>query len=151
MEFRKARKSELGTLNKISVVSKKYWRYPTEWMEKWKDDLTIDTTDFLEQEITVVEIDSIIVGFCSIIDNPEDYEILHLWVLPDYIGQGAGKQLLNYTLNKFVKQNKDIIVVADPNAEAFYNSQGFRTFDKAESYPKGRYLPIMKKSSSLII
>ena len=34
-------------------------------------------------------------------------------------------------------------------AEAFYASQGFETFDKTESFPKGRFLPVMKKSGHL--
>ena len=46
--------------------------------------------------------------------------------------------------DEVVNEPKEIIVESDPNAEAFYTSQGFETFDKIESFPKGRFLPVMR-------
>jgi N-acetylglutamate synthase-like GNAT family acetyltransferase len=70
-------------------------------------------------------------------------------VLPDYIGNGFGKFLLHESLTQAITITKEIHVIADPNSEAFYASQGFETFDKTESFPKGRFLPVMKKSGHL--
>ena len=60
------------------------------------------------------------------------------------MGKGFGKVLLQHSLKEVVKKEKDIIVVADPNAETFYVKQGFVTYDQIESLPKGRFLPVMK-------
>ena len=109
------------------------------------DDLTISAEKFDEQSILLAEQDDQIIGFCAIKEAPEQFEILHLWLLPQHIGKGYGKQLLHETLHALTSKNKPIIVEADPNAEAFYSSQGFVTFDKIESYPKGRFLPVMRK------
>ncbi|MEL7121226.1 MAG: GNAT family N-acetyltransferase [Bacteroidota bacterium] len=145
MNFRLALIDELDTLNKISIQSKSYWGYPTSWIEHWKEDLTISPEQFQQQTILVVEEDDQIMGFSSITENEEYYEIHHLWLLPECIGKGIGKQLLHETLRIFIKASKPIVVTADPNAEPFYQSQGFVTFKKVESFPKGRYLPVMKK------
>lgn len=145
MKTRKAKLKDLPELNRISVASKKHWGYPDEWIERWLSELTLTPEEFAQQHILVGEVDSGIIGFCSISENEDEYEILHLWVLPDFIGLGYGKKLLTLTVEEFIKTAKPIIVVADPNAELFYESQGFETFDKAESFPAGRYLPIMKK------
>ena len=69
------------------------------------------------------------------VEHSKEYEILHLWLLPEYIGKGYGKKLLR----------KVIILTADPNAESFYQKQGFRTYSRVESYPKGRFLPMMMR------
>jgi ribosomal protein S18 acetylase RimI-like enzyme len=85
------------------------------------------------------------VGFISIDQDEEVYEIEHLWILPKYMGKGFGKMLLNDVVAKVVKPGAYIFVESDPNAENFYISQGFKTFSTRESFPKGRFLPLMKK------
>lgn len=137
---------DIETLNKISVEAKMHWNYPVEWLEQWMDDLRLTEKDFLAQKISKIEHNGLIVGFCSIIENDQHYEITHLWIRPSYIGRGYGKFLLNQTIRNVVKKDKEIIVEADPNAEQFYLSQGFITFSKVESFPKGRFLPVMKKT-----
>jgi N-acetylglutamate synthase-like GNAT family acetyltransferase len=141
----KAQLGDMETLNKISVESKMHWNYPVEWLEQWIDDLRLTENDFLTQEIYKIEKNGLIIGFCSIQEKEQNYEITHLWIRPDYIGRGYGKILLNQTITNVVKKEKEIIVEADPNAEQFYKSQGFVIFSKVESFPKGRFLPVMKK------
>jgi len=145
MKFRIAETGDLETLNAISVKSKAYWGYPEAWIEKWLDELTLNDEKLSKQNVLVIENENKIVGFSSIVENNENYEIVHLWLLPAYIGKGLGKKLLAKTIESFVKTDKEIIVVADPNAVPFYQSQGFVIFDKVESFPKGRFLPVMKK------
>ncbi|MEL7002057.1 MAG: GNAT family N-acetyltransferase [Bacteroidota bacterium] len=145
MKFRSAELSDLQSLNSISVKSKAYWGYPDSWMKNWSDVLTLDPAQLSEQNILVLEVESKIIGFCSIVEEVQNYEILHLWILPEYIGKGLGKKLLDQAISQFVKSNKPIVVEADPNAEIFYQRQGFVTFDKTESYPPGRFLPVMKR------
>ncbi len=144
--IRPASISDLKRLNEISVESKKHWEYPEEWIEHWRNDLTLLPHHLQEQTVMVVERTTQIVGFCSITENESSYEILHLWIVPSYIGKGYGKILLQQTIDAVVKNDKVVIVEADPNAEPFYQNQGFKTFDKVESYPKGRFLPVMKRS-----
>lgn len=142
----KAFLSEMGILNKISITSKAYWGYPGEWMEKWHDELLLSDADFDDHIIFKIEDEGIIFGFCVMTEHPDAYEVLHLWILPDFIGKGYGKKLLDHTIKQVVTKNKPIIVEADPNAESFYAKQGFHTFSRRESsFPKGRFLPLMRR------
>ena len=143
--LKKAVIQDIDALNKISFSSKMYWNYPKEWMEKWSDDLRLTPKNFEVQHIYKLENDTSIIGFCSMQEREEVYEIMHLWIKPAFIGKGYGKYLLNETIRAVVKKEKPIIVEADPNAEPFYSRQGFSTFKQIESYPKGRFLPVMRR------
>lgn len=151
VQIKKAELRDIETLNKISVESKMYWNYPQEWIDNWMSDLTLTEKHFKDQYIYKLVREGSIIGFCSIVENESDYEIVHLWLIPEYIGKGYGKILLNETIKRVVNIDKAIIVESDPNSEAFYSSQGFKTFDRRESYPKGRFLPLMKKVSKTIL
>ncbi len=145
VRIRPADKEDLPTLNRISVASKKHWGYPEEWLEKWRADLTLTEAQVGEGAVRVLEIDRRAAGFCSIVEQPGYYEVVHLWLLPEYIGKGYGKWLLQQTIEAAAEHPKPILVEADPHAEVFYRSQGFATFDRVESYPPGRFLPVMRR------
>jgi N-acetylglutamate synthase-like GNAT family acetyltransferase len=145
MKFRKAKLSELKQLNQISLLSKKHWGYPDDWIRHWTDGLTLSIDDLNTLKVTVLEMDSEPVGFCAIAEHADAYEIEHLWLLPEFIGKGLGRKLLQYVLNQIILKKLPVIVEADPNAEVFYAKQGFQTFDRKESFPKGRFLPVMRK------
>ncbi|MCB0669719.1 MAG: GNAT family N-acetyltransferase [Saprospiraceae bacterium] len=143
--FRLAKPRDLHQLNRISYASKSFWDYPEEWLNKWKSDLEVSQRDIEEQNILVAIIEDRIIGFCQIKEEINKFEINHLWILPRHMGQGIGRELLNAAIDTLTSGTKQIEVLADPNAEAFYQKQGFVTFSKVESYPKGRYLPLMRK------
>ena len=147
MNLRKAVIYDLPLLNHISVTSKGYWGYPEAWIKAWMQDLILAPSDLSIMETLVMEFEGKIIGFCSVKDQGQQYEVLHLWVLPEFIGKGFGKVLLKEALTAFILEQKPIWVLADPNSESFYKKQGFVTFDKVESFPKGRYLPLMKINS----
>lgn len=70
----------------------------------------------------------------------------HLWILPEYIGQGYGTALLEHALGTILhERHKSVKVIADPNAEPFYRARGFETIGYHPSQPGDRQLPIMKK------
>lgn len=145
IKIHKAGIEDIDVLNRISLASKHHWGYPKEWMELWKDDMLLKETDFETQHIYKLVFAQNIIGFCAIQELPKVYDVTNLWVQPEHIGKGFGKLLLSFCIEKIVLNNKPIIVEADPNAEAFYASQGFVTYAQKESLPKGRFLPLMKR------
>lgn len=147
MTFRRPTPSDLPILNHISYTSKSYWGYPKEWLERWAPDLKLSSEQLDKHSVLVAETEKAIIGFCVVDEDANYYEVLHLWVLPEFIGRGYGKRLLQQALDSFTKADKPIRVEADPNAEAFYARQGFITFDQVESYPPGRFLPVMRKDA----
>lgn len=136
--------NDLPQLNKISVAAKSYWNYPQEWINSWIDELTIQAQDLQEQQFFKICDEKGIAGFGSLQENLDNFEINHFWINPEAIGKGYGKKLLLYLLDQVVKFGKPVLVVSDPNAEAFYRKFGFETIDHLESKPKGRYLPVME-------
>ncbi|ELR70807.1 GCN5-related N-acetyltransferase [Fulvivirga imtechensis AK7] len=142
----KAGHRDLNTLNRISVASKKHWGYPDHWIARWHDDLTITENNLLIHHVYKLRLDRITIGFCEIRKEIDYYEITHLWISPEFIGQGYGQYLLNAAMQAVVPPGSYVVVESDPNAENFYRRLGFTTFDYVESYPKGRFLPVMKKN-----
>lgn len=143
MKFKKPNISDIPVLNAISLASKRHWGYPEEWIDHWMEDLTLTEKDLCVQEVLVLQVELRIIGFCATLDRGDYYEVIHLWVLPEFIGKGYGKLLLERALDNLDLPDKPIKVTADPHAEFFYKRQGFKTFSKVESYPKGRFLPLM--------
>lgn len=141
--FQPAVRSDADALSKISIAAKRYWDYPEAWIVRWLPELLISEAYIKENKVLKAEINQEIVGFCVVEREKGYYEIAHLWVLPAFIGKGIGKQLLDKSIAKYVPQGAKLKVVADPNAEAFYEKQGFETMDQVESYPAGRFLPVM--------
>ena len=92
-------------------------------------DLTVTAGDLISQETLVMEFEKRVIGFCSIKNQGDHYEVIHLWILPEFIGKGYGKILLKETLTSFILEDKPIWVLADPNEESFYKKQGFMTFE----------------------
>jgi GNAT superfamily N-acetyltransferase len=83
-----------------------------------------------------------------ILNPPEDnsVELEMLFVLPEFIGKGIGKQLMQHAFREATKLNvMSMTLLADPYAVDFYKSQGFYQIDKKESSIPNRFLPILKK------
>ncbi|SIR15754.1 GNAT family N-acetyltransferase [Pontibacter lucknowensis] len=75
----------------------------------------------------VCEVDGQVVGF-SIVDLQE-HNVWALFLLPEFEGQGIGKQLHRIMLDWYFRQTKETIWLGtDPGtrAESFYRRQGWR-------------------------
>ena len=143
----KARPADAKRLSQIAWQSKSHWNYPQEWMKLWRKGLTITPEIITQNDVYKLVLDNgKIVGCTVLITEKEVLWIEHLWILPEYIGHGFGKQLLQTALKKTIQSvHQTIKVVSDINAEVFYQKMGFETVSQYESVPKGRFLPIMKR------
>lgn len=140
----KASLEDAFLLGSIAQKAKVHWGYPAEWLALWKDDLSF-TKDFLNRHfVLVLKIDSQIIGFCVIIEEPDHFTIAHCWVLPENLGNGHGSQLLKRALSDPYFENQKIQVLSDPNAVGFYEIFGFKTIQMIPGKPIGRELPLMQ-------
>lgn len=147
IEILKADTTDAEQLTEIAWQSKSHWNYPKEWMELWREGLKITEEIIQKNEVfKLVLANEEIVGCCVLITEEDVLWIEHLWILPNYIGHGFGKQLLETVLQETLQPiHQKIKVVSDINAEIFYQKMGFQTVDQYASKPKGRFLPIMEK------
>jgi N-acetylglutamate synthase-like GNAT family acetyltransferase len=142
--------SDANRLTEIALKSKSFWGYSNEMLESWANDLRVSKLMFQEMMIYKFISDDKTVGF-YILNQPQkqSIELEFLFVLPDFIGQGIGSQLIHHSFQKAIELNcKKVIVLADPNAVSFYGNKGFEIIDKKESSIAGRFLPLMKKCFS---
>jgi ribosomal protein S18 acetylase RimI-like enzyme len=125
-----------------------HWNYPQEWLSHWLSDLRVSPGYIEEHAVYKMTLADEVIGFMAIEEKTDWFEISHLWILPAHLGKGYGQKLLKEVVRLVVRPGAMILVEADPHAESFYRRQGFETFDQKESYPIGRFLPVMKKMNA---
>ena len=123
--IRRATPEEAVTLTNIALAAKRHWGYPEHWIKHWEADLTI-SPEFIEgNEVYVAESDGETSGFYAVIVSDSEAELEHMWVLPDYIGTGIGKELFLDAMSRASELRvREIGITADPNAAGFYERMG---------------------------
>jgi len=112
-------------LTRIAHEAKRHWGYPEHWIKHWQDDLTI-TPDFVAtNQVYVAEREGELLGFYALIVLKDKAELDHMWVAPEHIGTGVGKELFIHAMQTAAKQNiLEVGILSDPNAEGFYRKMG---------------------------
>jgi GNAT superfamily N-acetyltransferase len=132
-------------LTEIALASKGYWGYPDAWLISWKDELQI-TPDKIESSLVYkAVVQGQVAGFYVLSGAGDLKTIDHLWVKPDYIGHGIGRQLFLHALAQAAEQAaRQVEVVSDPNALGFYLKMGAYQVGTIPSSILGRELPVMR-------
>ncbi len=146
MEILRATPGDAEALTGISFAAKRYWGYPEQWMERWRESLTI-TPDFIRRnEVYVAVVEGEMVGFYALAGQGHKIELEHLWVTPEHIGTGVGRALFDHAVRRAGTLGAEILgIEADPNAEGFYRRMGARRVGET-SYPidnQRRVLPLL--------
>ena len=125
MVIRAAKPSEAAVLSEIAMEAKRYWDYPPVVMESWHSTLTLQAMEIDLSPPFVAEEDSQVVGFYQLIADGDNVELEHMWVKPQYMNKGIGKQLMAHAISAAKARGaKRMSIDADPNATAFYLSCG---------------------------
>jgi GNAT superfamily N-acetyltransferase len=131
-------------LTKIAHDAKRYWGYPERWIEHWQDDLTISPIYLADNQVFLAEKDGQILGFYALLVHEDKAELDYLWVAPEHIGSGVGKELFFHAMQTAVKGDISVVeVLSDPNAEGFYRKMGAHRIGETVSEIDGqpRILP----------
>ena len=147
MKIQKATTINHVILTEITKKSKAFWGYSEEQIKKWESNLTVSKEYILKNEVfNLIDDDDEIVGYNSWIKNVDNsVKLDKLFVLPEFIGKGYGKLLMNDFLEKMKHQKIDRITLdAEPNAEKFYQKLGFTKIGEFETSIKNRFMPIME-------
>ncbi len=144
LTIRHAEPEQAAGLTEIAFAAKRHWGYPESWIESWREDLTI-TSEFIERHEVYAAIEhDALAGFYALVTSEGKTELDHLWVLPELIGKGIGRQLLNHALDRAASVGVTVIeIVSDPNAEGFYLKAGAAKIGEviSEIEGKARILP----------
>jgi ribosomal protein S18 acetylase RimI-like enzyme len=127
MQIRRARALEADELTRIARASKSYWKYPESWLAAWENDLTV-TPDFVFwNEVFAATAGDEIIGFYALVSEDGQFRLEHLWIKPEFIGGGIGRELLRHAVNLAITLNAEAIeIVSDPHAAEFYEKMGAR-------------------------
>ncbi|AFM40519.1 putative acetyltransferase [Desulfosporosinus acidiphilus SJ4] len=137
-------------LTLISFASKRYWNYPEEYFDVWKQELTI-TPDYIKNNLVyIAEVEGKITGYFSIVEVKGDfragkvlvrkgYWLDHLFIRPEFIGEGIGTELISFAVNLCGQKSIGrLFIFSDPNAKGFYEKIGARYIEESASSIQGR-------------
>lgn len=146
MKVEKATSNDNEILTEITKRSKAYWGYSEEQILQWIDNLTISKEYIENNPVFKLVNDNTIIGYYSyLIKDEKNIKLDNLFLLPEYIGKGFGKYLINDFLNRMrIEKFEKIILDSEPNAEEFYLKIGFKKIGQFETSIKNRFMPIME-------
>jgi GNAT superfamily N-acetyltransferase len=154
LKIRHAKSPDCTTLTDVSFRAKKYWNYPDEYMERWKDELAITPAYIESNTVFVGELEDKIVGFYSLIEIQQDLEIGsvliekgiwldHMFILPEYMGKGIGTKFTTHMKAYLSEKRVDkVLIFVDPNAKGFYEKGGAKFRRESDSSIPGRKIPV---------
>lgn len=146
MTIKKANSDEHEILTEITKKSKAFWGYSNEQIEIWSEFLTVSKKYIETNPVYNLVVEDQIIGYYSFFHESENtIKLDNLFVLPEFIGKGFGKLLMNDFLNRLKDIDvQKVILNSEPNAEAFYKKFGFVKIGQIETSIKDRFLPIME-------
>jgi N-acetylglutamate synthase-like GNAT family acetyltransferase len=147
IEIRRAQPDDAETLTSIAHAAKRHWGYPESWIAHWRTELTITPEFISTNEVFVALTGKEIIGCTALVLSEQLAEVEHMWIKPDYIGQGVGRALLAHVRRRAADLRLDELEISsDPNAEGFYRRMGAVRIGEVHSEIEGRsrILPRMK-------
>jgi predicted N-acetyltransferase YhbS len=145
--IRPAVPGDARALSDIAWRAKGGWGYSSEWLEEWREALTV-TPEYLALHRSWVAIrQGHVTAWCALESSGESATLDHLWVVPEHQGQGIGRQLVVTALLEARQAGiRRVLVEADPNAEDFYIRVGARRVGERPAPMRGapeRVLPLL--------
>jgi ribosomal protein S18 acetylase RimI-like enzyme len=100
VQIRAATPEDSARLTEIAFAAKRHWGYPDRWMEIWREELTVRPEFIAGNETYSAVIDGQSVGFYALARKNNKLNLLHMWVLPDWMGRGIGRSLFCHALER---------------------------------------------------
>lgn len=147
ISIRRVNPKEADKLTEIALAAKSHWGYPERWMIMWTPALTFRPEYFEANESWAAEMDEQPVAFYTLLDKNGIAWIENLWVMPELIGKGLGRQLFDHAVRLARQRGYKILQLeADPNAWGFYEKMGMHRIGERRSEVDGqpRILPVME-------
>ena len=153
--IRTAKPSEAGQLSALALRAKAYWGYSAEFIESCRLELNWSKAEFEEQHSmnSTAEIGDKLVGFYRLIPMDStagvlQMEIEALFVEPQWIGNGIGRELLRHAETAARERGVTLLVIqSDPYAESFYQARGaIRVGETPSESIADRFLPLLHLS-----
>ncbi len=146
IEITAAVTQDAARLTAITIAAKSHWGYPEKWMQTWTPMMTITPAYIASHETWIARATKSVAAYYSFRQD-DDLWLDNLWVLPEYMGQGIGRRLLEHALQRAVARGAGFLKIeADPNAVSFYEKMGAYNVGEHPGEVDGqpRILPVMQ-------
>lgn len=146
LSIRPARPREARLLSDLALRSKSHWGYTADFLEACRAELTISADYIAASPVFVLEEGERIAGFYGLREQGGELELLYLFVEPEAINRGYGKQLWAHAVETATRLGfQKISIESDPYAESFYRAMGARRIGEVlSSVQAGRTLPLLE-------
>ena len=146
MQLIRATPDDAIALTQIAFTAKRHWGYPENWIEQWRNILTITPQFIVSHETYVARERGEIVGFYALLPEGNDLRLEHLWILPEAMNHGVGRALFQHALERSSALGFAALQIeSDPNAVGFYERMGSRRVGQRTTELDGqrRELPLL--------
>jgi GNAT superfamily N-acetyltransferase len=135
VHLRYAKPDEVPMLEALQLQSSLEWASDHADLLAHPDAIELPVQSVLEQQVRVVEIDSVVIGFSVTIPTGDGAaELDGLFVLPAHMGSGFGRALVDDAADIARGQGlQQLNVIANPNALGFYTRLGFVVTGEAQT------------------
>lgn len=156
ISIRKAEVQDSDDLTRIAFAAKRYWQYPEEYFDVWKQELTLTPDYILQNRVYIANVEEKVAGFVSIVEVTADFyagELLirqgfwldHIFIQPEFIGKGAGSELMAFVTDWCKEAGISFLhILSDPHAQGFYDKLGAQFIKEVPSNIQGRNVLLYK-------
>ena len=144
--IRRARSDEAALLSALAIRSKSFWGYSPDQMAVFAKELTLSADRIAEIETLVLERDSRVVGFYTLVPRSDaaSVELEHLFVDVGHLRCGHGSMLFEHAKRRARELGfKHLLIQSDPHAEGFYRARGAEVLRRIPTSIPERSLPLM--------
>ena len=134
-------------LTKIAFAAKRHWGYPERWIQIWSPILSVSEKFIEENHTYAAYVEGKPVGFYAISIDQGKASLEHLWILPEFMGNGVGNALFQHAIEQCKKLGVHTLEIeSDPNAQGFYEHMGATKTGELVNEVAGqpRILPILE-------
>src|SRR5438093_1247345 len=96
--IRRALPADARALTRVAHAAKRHWKYPEDWIRRWRDALTV-TRRFVEHHpVYCVVHGARVLGFYGLSGVGPTRELEHFWVARERIGHGIGARMFEHAV-----------------------------------------------------
>jgi GNAT superfamily N-acetyltransferase len=131
----RAREESLDDINGLIARSKAYWNWPEGYLDQALPLHRVSPAYVRSNQcFEVLDVHDRLVAFISVVVSDARVVLDNLWVMPELIGNGIGRQACEHVFRLARKRGwTELWVLPDPPAEGFYVKAGFS--DTGERVP----------------
>ena len=135
---------DVDILTHLALASKRHWGYDDAFMERCRDELTVNEVDVATHRVIVARDAERALGFYQLIPLDESrVDLDMLFVEPRSIGTGVGGALMRHAMGAARRGGAlTLQITADPYAVPFYEHFGAVLVGSSIASSTGRTLPV---------